>query len=285
MTVVVPALEIEHVNVGFGSLNQRCEVLSGINLSVETNEFLAVIGFSGSGKTTLMNLLSGLQTPDSGTVRINGEPLARPGSEQGVLFQNHSLLPWLSVCGNIELAVRQVFPDMIQPKRREHVQRYVNMVSLAGSEWKKPQELSGGMRQRLSLARKLSIQPEIVLLDEPLSRLDPLTRSRLQNEMICDWEKDRRTVVLTTNDVSEAVLMADRIVVLAPGPQATFGRTFVVRLKRPRNRTRLNVDPEFQSLQNEITRYLMEIHQEATMRETTGSVPSPDLNSIDFSAA
>lgn len=282
---MTPALQVKNVDIGFGTPGRRCEVLTNINLTVETNEFLAVIGFSGSGKSTLMNLLAGLQPPDSGEVRMNGEIVDRPGPERGILFQNYSLLPWLSVFGNIELAVRQVFPEMSRMERSDHIQRYIDMVSLSGSEWKKPQELSGGMRQRLSLARTLSMKPDLLLLDEPLSALDALTRSNLQDEIIRIWEEDRKTVVLITNDVDEAVLMADRIVALTPGPNATLGRSFPVPLSRPRDRTTLNFNPEFQALRNEVTRYMMEINQASRKQQEADNVPLPDLAPIDFSAA
>jgi len=243
-----------------------------------------VIGFSGTGKSTLMNLLAGLQQPDCGEVRINGEIVDRPGPERGILFQNYSLLPWLSVFGNIELAVRQVFPEMDRSERVDHIQRYIDMVQLSGSEWKKPQELSGGMRQRLSLARTLSMRPDLLLLDEPLSALDALTRSNLQDEIIRIWEEDRRTVVLITNDVDEAVLMADRIVALTPGPKATLGRSFPVPLARPRNRSTLNFDPEYQTLRNQVTTYMMDISHDSRQRQED-NVPLPDLSPIDFTAA
>jgi len=281
---VTPALQVEDVHIGFGPPDRRCEVLSNINLTVETNEFLAVIGFSGTGKSTLMNLLAGLQQPDCGEVRINGEIVDRPGPERGILFQNYSLLPWLSVFGNIELAVRQVFPEMDRSERVDHIQRYIDMVQLSGSEWKKPQELSGGMRQRLSLARTLSMRPDLLLLDEPLSALDALTRSNLQDEIIRIWEEDRRTVVLITNDVDEAVLMADRIVALTPGPKATLGRSFPVPLARPRNRSTLNFDPEYQTLRNQVTTYMMDISHDSRQRQED-NVPLPDLSPIDFTAA
>ena len=210
-------LEIKNASVGFGSYSDRYEVLDNINLAVEENEFVAIIGFSGSGKSTLMSLLAGLVAPDQGEVLLDGEPCGEPGPDRGIVFQNYSLLPWLSVYGNIELAVRQVFPDMTAADRLTHIQRYIDMVSLTGAEWKKPHELSGGMRQRLSLARTLSMQPRILLLDEPLSALDALTRSLLQDEIIRIWEEDKRTVLMITNDVDEAVLMADRIIPLTPG--------------------------------------------------------------------
>lgn len=276
-------LQLDHVSVGFGPQGDRTEVLSDASLHVEENEFVAVIGFSGSGKSTLISLLAGLLTPDSGFVKINGNITAKPGPDRGIMFQNYSLLPWLSVYGNIELAVCQVFPEMPKPERKDYIQRYIDMVNLTGAEWKKPHELSGGMRQRLSLARTLSMQPEILLLDEPLSALDALTRAQLQDEIIRIWETDRRTVVMITNDVDEAVLMADRIVPLTPGPNATLGRSFDVTLDRPRDRTTLNFNPKFKRLRNEVTRYMMDINQEAKELRVAADIELPDIQPVDLS--
>ena len=282
--MTTPAMEIDAVDVGFGPPGQRTEVLSTINLSVEKNEFVAIIGFSGSGKSTLMNLLAGIQPASQGEVRMNGQPVLEPGPERGILFQNYSLLPWLSVYGNIDLAVKQVFPGKSTAQRKEYIQRYIDMVSLSGSEWKKPAELSGGMRQRLSLARTLAMQPEVLLLDEPLSALDALTRANLQDEIIRIWEEDRRTVIMITNDVDEAVLMADRIVALTPGPKATLGKSFPVTLDRPRDRTTLNFNSEFIELRNKVTKYMIGINEEAKKVRTSADLPLPDLMPIDFNS-
>lgn len=273
-------LEINNVNFGFGPISNRYEVFEGASLAVERNEFVAVIGFSGSGKSTLISLLAGLARPDSGEVRMDGKPIGAPGPDKGIMFQNYSLLPWLSVYGNIELAVKQVFPEMSKSERRDYGQNYIDMVSLTGSEWKLPGELSGGMRQRLSLARTLSMKPEVLLLDEPLSALDALTRSVLQDEIIRIWEEDRRTVVMITNDVDEAVIMADRIVPLTPGPAASFGREFRVTLDRPRDRSTLNFNPEFKALRNEVTNYLMQLNEEAKELSPMIDLPLPDLDPV-----
>ncbi len=276
------SMEIDDASVWFGPPSQRTEVLSDINLQVQPNEFVAIIGFSGSGKSTLMNLLAGIQPASAGAVQMNGEEVTGPGPKRGILFQNYSLLPWLSVYGNIELAVKQVFPEMTAPTRKEYIQKYIDMVSLTGSEWKKPQELSGGMRQRLSLARTLSMQPEVLLLDEPLSALDALTRANLQDEIIRIWEVDRRTVIMITNDVDEAVLMADRIVALTPGPRATLGKSFDVTLDRPRDRTTLNFNPRFIELRNEVTKYMIGINEEAKALHTSTDITLPNLMPVDF---
>ena len=276
------AMQVESVDVGFGPASNRTEVLSNINIDIQRNEFVAIIGFSGSGKSTLMNLLSGIQRASKGSVKMNGKVVTSPGPERGILFQNYSLLPWLSVYSNIELAVKQVFPKKSKAERKEYIQHYIDMVSLTGSEWKKPAELSGGMRQRLSLARTLSMQPEILLLDEPLSALDALTRANLQDEIIRIWEEDRRTVVMITNDVDEAVLMADRIVALTPGPKATLGESFPVTLDRPRDRTTLNFNQEFIDLRNKVTKYMITINKEAKELNSASEVKLPDVMPIDF---
>lgn len=277
-------LELNQMNVGFGPQDDRTEVLTDVNLKVEQNEFVAVIGFSGSGKSTLISTLAGLTNPDSGTVSIGGNIVTEPGPDRGIMFQNYSLLPWLSVFSNIELAVRQVFPEMPKAERQHYIQRYIDMVNLTGAEWKKPHELSGGMRQRLSLARTLSMKPEVLLLDEPLSALDALTRAQLQDEIIRIWEDDRRTVVMITNDVDEAVLMADRIVALTPGPEATMGRSFPVTLDRPRDRTTLNFNPQFKRLRNDVTRYMMGINEEAKELRVSENIQLPDCDPIDLSS-
>ena len=278
-------LQLDNVSVGFGPRSHRTEVLDQIQLSVAENEFVAIIGFSGSGKSTLMALLAGLLTPDSGDVRLRGKSATRPGPDRGMMFQNYSLLPWLSVYGNIELAVRQVFPHYNKTDRRDYIQTYIDLVSLSGSEWKKPHELSGGMRQRLSLARTLSMQPEVLLLDEPLSALDALTRAVLQDEIVRIWEEDRRTVVMVTNDVDEAVLMADRIVPLTPGPRATLGQQFPVPLPRPRNRATLNFHPQFKQLRNAVTNYMLASSQRPEQLRPAAEYALPDIEPIAIGAA
>lgn len=275
-------LELDNVSVGFGAPSNRTEVLTNVNLAVEENEFVAVIGFSGSGKSTLMSLLAGLQKPDRGEVRLHGSVVENPGPRLGIMFQNYSLLPWLTVFGNIELAVRQVFPGFSKVQVKEHVERYVEMVSLTPALEKNPHELSGGMRQRVSLARTLAMQPEVLLLDEPLSALDALTRAVLQDEIIRIWEEDKRTVVMITNDVDEATLMADRIVPLTIGPGATLAEPFPVTLERPRDRANLNKNPEFMKLKNSVTRFLVGMNKESKDLKVDTTIQMPDIVPHDF---
>jgi len=278
-------LKMENVSVGFGPEGFRTEVLREVNLSVQENEFIAVVGFSGSGKSTLVSLLAGLQKPDSGKILLQGKPVTKPGPHLGIVFQNYSLLPWLSVYENIELAVKQVFPQHRRAERREHVEHYIEMVNLTPARDKKPGELSGGMRQRVSLARTLSMQPEVLLMDEPLSALDALTRANLQDELVRIWEEDQRTVVLITNDVDEAVLLADRIVPLTMGPGATLADDFAVTLPRPRDRTSLNADPRFKHLRNEIIHFMTSMNKEAKLLRVNQNLEMPDIRPMDFTAA
>ena len=277
-------LEIDNASVGFGSHDNRTEVLTDVTLSVEENEFVAIVGFSGAGKSTLISLLAGLIQPDKGEIRIGGQVIEEPSPRLGIMFQNYSLLPWLSVYENVALAAKQVFPEFPKEKLRAHVETYLAMVSLTPVLNKKPSELSGGMRQRASLARTLAMQPEVLLLDEPLSALDALTRAVIQDEIIRIWEDDKRTIVMITNDVDEAVLMADRIVPLTLGPRATLDRAFPVQLPRPRNRMTLNANPEFRRLRNDISNYMIHLNEKARALRETQAVPDlPGIMPVDFS--
>jgi nitrate/nitrite transport system ATP-binding protein len=246
-------LELTHVAKSFGGP----AVLSDVNLSIERGEFVAIVGYSGSGKTTLISMIAGLQKPDEGTIKLNDLEITEPGPDRGVVFQNYSLLPWLTVFENISLAVEQVFPNYSFERKRMQVEKYIELVNLTPAREKLPRQLSGGMRQRVSVARALAMDPQILLLDEPLSALDALTRSTLQGEIERIWESDKKTVVLITNDVDEALLLADRIIPLSPGPGATLGNSVAVTLARPRDRKALNHDPEFKRLRALVTNQLL----------------------------
>jgi len=279
-------LEIKNVSKSFGTGSSQTEVLRSIDFSLEEGEFVAIVGFSGSGKSTLMNLLAGLLKPDRGEVRFKGKLNPEPGPERGLVFQNYSLLPWLSVYENVRLAVDQVKADRPQQERDQCVRKYVEMVNLTPALAKKPGELSGGMRQRVSLARTLSMSPDVLLLDEPLGALDALTRAVLQDEIAKIWQNDRTTVLLITNDVDEALLLADRIVPLKPGPGATLGKEFKVDLARPRSRTALNHDAAFKEIRNAVVGYLNMVRDESReIRKATRAKPSvalPKLTPVDL---
>ena len=249
----MPILELSGVTKSYG----ETPVLKNINLAIEEGEFIAIVGFSGSGKTTLVSLMAGLATPDHGTVTLKGRPVTGPGADRGVVFQSYSLMPWLTVEGNVALAVDATMKGASKAERTAMVRKYVGMVGLSHATDRRPAELSGGMRQRVAVARALAMRPEILLLDEPLSALDALTRAKLQDEIEAIWSGDKKTVVLITNDVDEALLLADRIIPLNPGPGATLGPDFKVTLPRPRDRAAMNHDEEFKRLRAEITSYLM----------------------------
>jgi nitrate/nitrite transport system ATP-binding protein len=252
-------LELSELTKSYGQGSHMTTVLKEINLSIEEGEFVAIVGFSGSGKTTLISLISGLIQPDQGQVLLKGKPITCPGPDRGVVFQNYSLMPWMTVRQNVALAVDPIFPDLSRADRQARVEKYIDMVSLSHAVDRRPAELSGGMRQRVNVARALSASPEILLLDEPLSALDALTRANLQDEILRIWEQEKKTVVLITNDVDEGLLMADRIIPLNPGPEATFGPEFKINLPRPRDRQAMNHDPEFKRLRKEVTEYLMKV--------------------------
>jgi len=253
-----PLLELRGVAHAYGRGASARPVLSDINLSLQTGEFLAIVGYSGSGKTTLLSLMAGLLEPDSGQILKAGRPLAGPGPDRGVVFQSYSLLPWLTVEDNVALAVDHVFRGTPRSERRARVAHYLALVNLTAARHKRPAELSGGMRQRVAVARALAADPDVLLLDEPLSALDALTRARLQDELLRIWAEEQKTVVLVTNDVDEGLLLADRILPMTTGPGATLGPSFAVDLPRPRGRGALNHDPAYRRLRRDVTAWLLE---------------------------
>ena len=232
-------------------------VLESLTLQIERGEFVAVVGFSGSGKTTLVSILAGLLAPDAGSVILDGRPVTEPSPERAVVFQTYALLPWLTAFENIHLAVDQVFTTFDQMQKQEHTDKYMAMVGLSAARDKKPAQLSGGMRQRVALARALAVEPAILLMDEPLSALDALTRATLQEEFARIHQRSGATMVMVTNDVDEAVLLADRIVPLSAGPEATLGPSFHVDIERPRDRRAINHHPAFKELRKQVFEYLM----------------------------
>ncbi|HSD95633.1 MAG TPA: ABC transporter ATP-binding protein [Sulfuricaulis sp.] len=251
----VLSMELQRVGKSYGAT----PVLKDINLKIKDGEFVAIVGFSGSGKTTLISLMAGLLEADEGVILRRNREIDGPGPDRGVVFQSYSLMPWMTVRQNVALAVDQVFKDSPRAERAARVEKYVAMVNLTPAMDKRPAELSGGMRQRVSVARALAASPDILLLDEPLSALDALTRSKLQDEIIRIWSQEKKTVVLITNDVDEGIIMADRIVPLMPGPNATLGPEFPVTLERPRDRQAINHSPEFKRIRREVTQYLMQV--------------------------
>ncbi|MDV4169871.1 ABC transporter ATP-binding protein [Rhodovulum sp. FJ3] len=268
-------LTFENVHKSFGQGTNANHVLKDINLDVQEGEFLVLLGFSGTGKTTLINLMAGLEQPTKGSVTFKGKPIDGPGPERGVIFQNYSLMPWLTVNGNVGLAVDTIFPNLSKSEREEKINHYVKMVGLGHATTRRPAELSGGMRQRVNVARALAMSPEVLLLDEPLSALDALTRANLADEIEHIWEADKKTCVLITNDVDEAIILADRIIAL--NPDGTLGEEFKVDIPRPRDRTAMNNDDTFKALRRDVTSYLMDVGIEA---KSEGTRSLPDVTPI-----
>lgn len=271
--MIMAICEIKGLCKHYGKGAQTTQVLDNINLSIEDGEFVAIVGFSGSGKTTLISCMAGLVKPDAGAVYFRGQEVTAPGPERGIVFQSYSLMPWLSIYGNIALAVNSVHGQWPRHQRHEHIMRYIHMVGLSHAVDRKPAELSGGMRQRVAVARALAMQPQMILMDEPLSALDALTRAKLQDEIESISQREKKTIVLITNDVDEAILLADRIIPLTPGPNATLGPEFHVRIPRPRDRTAMNHDDEFKRLRKEITQYLLQVGLEKSATDDKRTLP------------
>ena len=274
-------LELNNVSKTFGTGDNTTPVLDKINLHIEEGEFVAIVGFTGSGKTTLVNLINGLDTPTSGEVLFKGKPVRDTSHERGVIFQNYSLLPWLTVYQNVEMAVKEAFPNETKAFRDARIKEYVDLVSLSPAINKRPKELSGGMRQRVSVARALSMDPEMILMDEPLGALDALTRGNLQDEILNIWNKNKRTALLITNDVDEGLYMADRIIPLRPGPNATLGPEFKIDIERPRDKAALNDSEEYKKTRNALIEYLMDIGSERSSN-TQNLYKLPDLQPKDL---
>ena len=252
----MPYLEVRAVEKSFVTPRGVTRVLGGASLALEDGEFVAIVGYSGSGKTTLISLMAGLLAPDAGEIVLDGARVTEPGPERGIVFQQYSLLPWMTVRENVALAVDAVDAALPAAERRRRTDEFVALVGLAGAAGKRPRELSGGMRQRVAVARGLAMRPKVLLMDEPFSALDALTRARLQDELLGIWNERRPTVVLVTNDVDEAILLADRIYPMTPGPGATLGPPIEVGLPRPRERRHMSLAPAYQKVRQEIVEFL-----------------------------
>ncbi len=268
-------LKFENVSKSFGEGTARTDVLKNIDLEVQEGEFLVLLGFSGTGKTTLINLMAGLESPSKGRLTFKDKEINGPGPERGVIFQSYSLMPWLTVLGNVMLALESVFPKMPKAEKLEKANHYIKMVGLSHATSRRPAELSGGMRQRVNVARALAMNPEVLLLDEPLSALDALTRANLADEIEAIWQADKKTCVLITNDVDEAIILADRIIAL--NPDGTLGDEFKVDIPRPRDRMEMNHHEGFKKLRLDVTNYLMDVGIEAKVE---GSRMLPDVTPI-----
>ena len=252
-----PFLKIESLSKVYDTPSGPYSVLENIDLTVAEGEFVCVIGHSGCGKSTLLDMVSGFRQPSSGEVRVQGERIVEPGPERMVVFQNYSLLPWLRAQGNIGLAVDNVFPHMRRNgQARAIVESHLEMVGLSEAAHKKPASLSGGMKQRVSIARALALQPKLLILDEPFGALDPITREELQEELLRIWADQKVTVLMITHDIDEALFLADRIVLMTNGPAAKIGEILPLPFPRPRERARLMEMPEYYDARNHALDFL-----------------------------
>ena len=271
-----PVLELHEVEKSFPGRTKP--VLTRLSVSIPEGQFATIVGCSGAGKTTLISLLAGLTKPDRGEIRFIGQPLGEPSPERAVVFQNYSLLPWLTVLENVALAVAAAFPERNRRTVKDFAQYFVDLVKLTAATNKRPRELSGGMRQRVALARALAMEPRLLLLDEPLSALDALTRATLQDELARIWSEAKTTVIMVTNDIDEAIFLADRVYPLTRGPAATLGQPIDIALSRPRSRQRLSLVPEYQQARQAIVRFLEgEKHSEQETEPAAAEIPLQPL--------
>jgi nitrate/nitrite transport system ATP-binding protein len=254
-------IEIQHAEMVFSSRKGRFHALRAINLTVAKGEFVTLIGHSGCGKSTLLNLIAGLTTPTSGTLLCDNREIAAPGPERAVVFQNHSLLPWLTCIENVQLAVERVFgANESKAQLTARAKAALALVGMDHASAKRPHEISGGMKQRVGIARALAMEPKVLLLDEPFGALDALTRAHLQDELLKIVARTQSTVVMVTHDVDEAVLLSDRVVMMTNGPAATIGEILTVDLARPRQRVELAEDSRYVHCRKEVLDFLYTRH-------------------------
>ncbi|NOI83797.1 ABC transporter ATP-binding protein [Vibrio tubiashii] len=261
-------LDLTQLGMRFPTPNGEFIALKNVNLQINKGEFISLIGHSGCGKSTVLNLVAGLHLPTDGGVIVDGREVSGPGPERAVVFQNHSLLPWLTVYQNVELAVKQIAQSQLSQNStseqsskqwiKEQVEHYLDLIQMSHAADKKPDEISGGMKQRVGIARALALQPKVLLMDEPFGALDALTRAHLQDSLMKIQAELNNTVIMITHDVDEAVLLSDKIVMMTNGPAATIGEVLEIDLPRPRNRVALADDPQYQKYRQSVLRFLYE---------------------------
>lgn len=260
-------LNVENLHKSYATKQGEFPVLQNVNLSIERGDFVSLIGHSGCGKSTILNIVAGLEKPTAGSVVLDGKPIAGPGPDRGVVFQNYSLLPWLTVWGNVYEVVDAVFPERSKDEKKAIVEHYLTVVGLWKHRTKRPDEISGGMKQRAAIARAFAVGPQVLLLDEPFGALDALTRATLQDELIglmkpagesvdSGSNGGTNTVIMVTHDIDEAILLSDRIVVMTNGPAATIRTIIDVPLKRPRERREVLHESIYNELKEQLLEYL-----------------------------
>ncbi len=245
-----PFVVFNNVSKTYKSSRGSHTVLKDVNLTVNRGEFICVIGHSGCGKSTLLNMVSGFNTPSTGSVTVGGEPVTEPGPDRMVVFQNYALLPWLTAFENVYLGVNEVYPKKSKLEKEAIVKDHLAMVGLSEAADKKPKQISGGMRQRVSIARALAIRPKVLILDEPFGALDAITKEELQEELLKIWNDHRCTVLMITHDIDEALFLADKLVMMTNGPEAKVGEIMEIPFPRPRDRERIMEDPLYYDLRN-----------------------------------
>lgn len=252
-----PFLEIDNVAKIYPTKGgESYTVLEGVNLTVNEGEFVCVIGHSGCGKSTLLNMVAGFNEPSIGEVRLKTQRITQPGPDRMVVFQNYSLLPWMTAFENIYLGINAVWPEKPKAEKEQIVHEHLALVGLTEAAHKKPKALSGGMKQRVCIARALALRPEILILDEPFGALDPITREELQEELLKIWTDHRVTVLMITHDIDEALLLSDRLVMMTNGPAAKIGEVMEIPFERPRVRSRLMENPKYYELRNSALDFL-----------------------------
>jgi bicarbonate transport system ATP-binding protein len=259
-TATQPFLVFDNISKVYPTANGPYPVLDGINLAIEEGEFICLIGHSGCGKSTLLNMVSGFAQPTTGQVRVGSKTITRPGPDRMVVFQGYALLPWLTAYENIFLAVDTVYPHKSHGEKEEITRSHLALVGLTEAADKKPPQISGGMKQRVSIARALAIRPEVLILDEPFGALDAITKEELQEELLQIWNDHRCTVLMITHDIDEALFLADRLVMMTNGPAAKVGEVIPIPFARPRDRALIMEDPEYYRLRNYILDYLYHRH-------------------------
>lgn len=275
-------LDIDHVGITFPTDNGPLEVLADVNIKVRKGEFVSLIGHSGCGKSTVLNIVAGLLNSTQGGIALEGKEVISPGPDRAVVFQNHSLLPWLTVYENVRLAVDQVFKrTKSKQERDEWTLHNLELVHMTHALDRKPDEISGGMKQRVGIARALSMEPKVLLMDEPFGALDALTRTHMQDSLMEIQATLKNTVIMITHDVDEAVLLSDRIIMMSNGPSATVGNILDIELERPRDRLALAEDTSFNHYRAEVVKFLHERHNKpaAPAAEEADANPESSDNS------
>ena len=282
-------VSVEGLAKHFTTKDEDLIVFQDVNINIEKGEFVCIIGHSGCGKSTILNVLAGLDQATHGAVIMDGKEISGPSLDRGVVFQNYSLLPWLSTLQNVCFGVKARWPSWSKDKVIEHSSKFLEMVGLGHSLEKKPSQLSGGMRQRVSIARAFATQPKLLLLDEPFGALDALTRGNIQDELIKIWSETHQTVFMITHDVDEAILLSDRILLMTNGPKARVAESVKINLPRPRERASVINDPGYYKIRNHLVHFLVNRSKQLTDGDQSGDLRTievdPTKEAVEPSAA